>query len=64
MAMMRKVCPECGVTCWHNPKKEGWRCTFCGFPAGGNTGTPKKDLNTQIVKTQGAKARLLGIKEV
>jgi hypothetical protein len=61
--MVRRVCSECGQFAWHNPcankERVNGRCTYCGHPPNGNTGTDKRALNEAIRARQVNRARLL-----
>ena len=65
--MIKKQCNHCGVRCWHNPcqvKDREPRCTFCGHPPGGNSGSMKREYAENVRNRQVARARLLCIVEV
>ncbi len=60
MPMIKKLCMRCGKFCWHNPKanKDEHRCTYCGHPVGGNSGTGKREYLEMICASQVNRARL------
>lgn len=52
----KKVCSHCGVLCVHNPMKTGFRCTYCGFPVGGQALSAKRVIAEETCKKQTIKA--------
>lgn len=53
--MLKKYCVSCQREAWHNPKKDGHRCTFCGFPITSNSA--KREHQETIRSRQSAKPR-------
>lgn len=70
IAMIIRLCKECGVRCWHNPRRpakkgeeQQYRCTYCGLPPQGNTNSDKKPMQAANGERQIARAKLLKITE-
>lgn len=53
--MVHKYCVSCQREAWHNPKKDGVRCTFCGFPI--TTNPAKREHQEEIRKRQSVKPK-------
>jgi ribosomal protein L37E len=53
--MEKKHCASCQRVAWHNPKKDGLRCTFCGFPITSNPA--KREWQEELRKRQSVKPR-------
>jgi ribosomal protein L37E len=58
--MIKKLCHQCGEVAFHNDKKEGHRCTYCGFPV--STNPAKHEYQRELMNRQASKAQIKRMK--